>query len=120
MTNTQRPSCLLRIVTGGIVSLISAGASALFLYLLTSAYPAADPALRSLLTGINIPLADDLLWLFWILLPFIFGLLTTAVVGWGVSLVAARIARSEVGPIAGFLRNLPLSSLNACHRALVS
>lgn len=93
MTQAQRPSCLMRIITGGIISLISAGASAVFIYLLTSAYPLTNPALYAFLTGNAIPLAEDLLWLFWAALPFLFGLIAAAGIGWGVNSIAARIVR---------------------------
>jgi hypothetical protein len=65
----QKTSCLARLVTSGVMYIISLPTGGLVVLLIRLLYPSINPALNSLLSAYQIPFSPDILWAFWALVP---------------------------------------------------
>ena len=92
MAAQNRPSCLLRLVFGGLMLFLGTIASLLFTFFLSALYPSANPVIYGLLAENNIPLPADFAWAFWSALPCLFGLVVTFLLGLGANWILQRLA----------------------------
>jgi hypothetical protein len=74
MPSKPKTSCLQKLLVSAVLFVVSSVAGGVCIAAISLLYPELNPILLFALTDNQIPFAEDLAWLFWTALPFLFNL----------------------------------------------